>query len=97
MSKYKRNSWSKKDVRICLTLIRHNPDNLSHAFRKASKKTGISYHSIVNNYYRPNGKIYRFARGRTLFRLDSLGFLGKYTVRFNPQVKNNIIKGQSSL
>ena len=96
-----RKVWTQEEVKVCLVLIKENPDNLQHAFRLASEKIGKSSGAISRQYYDSGGIIYRFHKNRYLFSIFGISckyltkiFTGEY---FGRQVKNNLKKGRLSL
>ena len=87
------NKWTDSEVKICLTIIKHNPDNLQHAFREAADKIGRTPKAIAIAYYTKDKPLYRFAKGRNLFRLSILStIINFFTKHKDKQVKNNLKK-----
>ena len=80
-----------KDVKICMTFIKNNPDNLQHAFRLASKSTGQSVSSIQSSYYLEGGNLNAIKNKKSLFNI-----VGFFNI-FKKNMKNNIAKGKTSL
>lgn len=94
------NTWTSEEVKVCLMLIKDNPDNLRHSFRLASEKINRTPEAIAYQYYNKDGAIYRHRRGRYLFSLFSFSsFVEKLIPKkvFGVQVKNNLEKGKKSL
>jgi len=101
---YRKNSWYYKGkmraknkqlidnkLNICMTLIQKHPDNLQHAFRLAAKETGASAAALSHSYYSNTGSLNKYKQNKFLFRL-----LGLFS-SFKTNMKNNLIKGRSSL
>ena len=85
------NSYSKNEIDICLAMIKLHPDNLSHAFRLASEKTGRSANSIMLSWYSAGGALNNIKSKKSIFSLTSFfGF-------FKSNSKNNVAKGKLSL
>ena len=86
-------TWTKSEVKICLTIIKNNPDNLSKAFKEAAEKIDRTPKAIESAYYKKDRSLYRFAKGRNLFSLSILSSISNFFNRNkNKQVKNNINK-----
>ena len=82
--------WSDDDVKVCLSLISENPDNIAHAFRKASKIIDRAAKTIAMSWYGKSGRLYKERQSKNIFRLMSLD-------ESLANCKNNIAKGQESL
>ena len=94
------NPWTSNEVKVCLMIIKKNPDNLRHSFRLASEKINRTPGAIAYQYYNKGGNLYRFSRNRLLFSLYGLSLVLNRIVPkkfFGAQVKNNLLKGKTTL
>ena len=83
--------YTNDEIEICLSLIKKHPDNLQHAFRLASEKTGRSAKSISSSWYDNKKTLSKYKKKKSIFSLVSFfGF-------FKSNLKNNLAKGKSSL
>lgn len=98
---YRKTSWmnnggykwfiDNKNINVCMMHIKSNPDNLSHAFRLASKETGLSISQLRYAWYGCDGFLNKYRKNKFVFRI-----FGFFNI-FKKNVKNNILKGKSSL
>lgn len=92
LHKYEERIFVDNDIiKVCMMHIKNNPDNLSHAFRLASKETGIDLRSIRNAWYCDNGFLNKYKKNKFIF-----GIVGFFNI-FKKNMKNNILKGKLSL
>lgn len=76
---------------VCLAFINKHPDNLSHAFRLASKETNQPFSRICKAYYSKGANLYNLKQKKRLFNI-----VGFFNI-FKNNMKNNIEKGKTSL